>query len=234
MHYDLITKQVNADKRKGLIQLKQGEDNLIQFLWKDRTTGTEVFKKILFPGDAVFRKVDEAKGRVYLLDYKPTNEKFFYWLQEPKEDKDKEHCDNINKFINDPPQPQQNAGLGGAGSPFGMDQAQLRQVLQAGGFGGVDPNQLMQMLGSEGLPARRTQRPRPQPSAAPTTQPPAPQPSSALNRTTLQNILGLLPTNPPASAPSNPSNAPNANNKEDDKTKKEAGPPGDKDKKPDQ
>lgn len=31
---------VTADKRKGLVYVYQGEDSLMHFCWKDRTTGT--------------------------------------------------------------------------------------------------------------------------------------------------------------------------------------------------
>jgi len=208
MNYSPTTKMVEADKRKGLVQLKQSpEDSLIHFIWKDRTTGTEVMNLTIIPGEAAFRKVEEAKGRVYVLEWKTADKKLFFWIQEPKDDKDKENCENITKFINEPPQPaNQNtaSGLGGLGSALnGMDQAQLRQLLQAGGFGGMEPSQLMQMLaqGGEGPgwgagrrgPQARTQ---PRPTALSTTQsaatPPAHAPAS-INRVTLQSILdGLL------------------------------------------
>lgn len=31
---------VTADKRKGLVYIYQGDDSLMHFCWKDRTTGT--------------------------------------------------------------------------------------------------------------------------------------------------------------------------------------------------
>jgi len=219
MNYSATTKMVDADKRKGLVQLKQSpEDNLIHFIWKDRTTGTEVMNLIIFPGEATFRKVEEAKGRVYVLEWKTTDKKLFFWVQEPKDDKDKENCDNINKFINDPPQPTQNtgglSGLGGLGALNGMDQAHLRQLLQAGGFGGMDPSQLMQMLaqgGGEGLGAvggrrggqQRGGQSRPA-SSATSSQPTAPGAAIpapvAINRGTLQSILDGLVAQPQVSS----------------------------------
>jgi len=241
MTYSPNSKMVDPDKRKGLVQLKQSpEENLIYFLWKDRTTGTEVLKLILFPGDATFRKVEEAKsGRIFVLEWKTTDKKEFFWMQEPKDEKDKEFCDNINKFINEPPTPTQNAGAGGLGAALGgMDQAQLRQLLQAGGLGGMDPMQLLQMFGGggEGLGALGSAaaggrgQPRsggggggggsggtgapPQSRTIPSTRPPptATTPAPALNRNTLQSILdGLIAQNPgqvPGSVPPPPVQAP--------------------------
>jgi hypothetical protein len=131
------TKTVEPDKRKGLVQIKQSaDDNIIHFIWKDRTTGTEDINLMLFPEDASFRKVNEANGRVYVLEWTSTDKKMFFWIQEPKDDKDKEHCDNINKYINNPPQPSAGAGLGELDG-LGLNQQQLLQLLggNAGPFG---------------------------------------------------------------------------------------------------
>jgi hypothetical protein len=130
------SKWVEPDKRKGLVQVKQSQDdNIIHFIWKDRTTGTEDINLMLFPDDASFRKVPEANGRVYVLEWTSTDKKMFFWMQEPKDEKDKEHCDNINKFINNPPQPSAGAGLGELDG-LGLNQAQLLQLLGASGNAG--------------------------------------------------------------------------------------------------
>jgi hypothetical protein len=140
MHFrDDGSKWVEADKRKGLVQVKQSpEDNIIHFIWKDRTTGTEDINLMLFPDDASFRKVNEANGRVFVLEWTSTDKKMFFWMQEPKDDKDKENCDNINKYINNPPQPSAGAGLGEL-EGLGLNQAQLLQLLggNAGAFSGL-------------------------------------------------------------------------------------------------
>jgi len=129
------TKTVEPDKRKGLVQIKQSaDDNIIHFIWKDRTTGTEDINLMLFPEDASFRKVNEANARVYVLEWTSTDKKMFFWMQEPKDDKDKEHCDNINKYINNPPQPSAGAGLGDLDG-LGLNQQQLLQLLGAGNAG---------------------------------------------------------------------------------------------------
>jgi len=154
------SKWVEPDKRKGLVQIKQSpDDNLIHFIWKDRTTGTEDINLMLFPEDASFRKVNEANGRVYVLEWASTNKKMFFWMQEPKDDKDKENCENINKFINNPPQPSADAGLGdlGAVSGMGLNRAQILQLLggNSSSIGGLS-NLLSGMQGTRRGPSNQS------------------------------------------------------------------------------
>jgi len=82
--------------------VKKTTDGLIQFSWRDKTTGTVAEELILFPDDAVFRKVKESNGRVYLLEFKNSNRKLFYWMQDKSDEKDQENCQLINKYINNP------------------------------------------------------------------------------------------------------------------------------------
>jgi len=154
------TKWVECDKRKGLVQIKQSpEDNLIHFIWKDRTTGTEDINLMLFPEDASFRRVNEANGRVYVLEWSSTDKKMFFWMQEPKDDKDKENCENINKFINNPPQPSADAGLGDLGGVgnMGLNRAQILQLLggNSGSIGGLS-NILSGMQGTRRGPSTQS------------------------------------------------------------------------------
>jgi hypothetical protein len=130
MNLDPNTKVVRADKRKGLVQLKQ-EDGLIHFVWKDRSTNQIETDLMIFQDEAVFRKVDESKARVYVLEFKSGNKKLFFWIQEPSDEKDEKNCADINKFINNPPQPGTEAG--------GLDDK---------GLGNLDQNQLLQFLAS--------------------------------------------------------------------------------------
>ena len=51
---------VTADKRKGLIQVEQGDDDLMHFKWKDRTSGTVEDDLIIFPDDIDFLRVDQV------------------------------------------------------------------------------------------------------------------------------------------------------------------------------
>merc|ERR1712029_601300 len=94
---------VTADKRKGMIQVEQGDDDLMHFKWKDRTSGTVEDDLIIFPDDIDFLKVDQCKtGRVYVLKFKSSSRRMFFWMQEPKDDKDEELCKKVNDSLNKP------------------------------------------------------------------------------------------------------------------------------------
>ncbi|XP_050039549.1 proteasomal ubiquitin receptor ADRM1-like isoform X1 [Dermacentor andersoni] len=149
---------VHPDKRKGTVYVHQSEDSLMHFCWKDRTTGSVEDDLIIFPDDAEFKKVTQCTtGRVYVLKFKSSSRRCFYWMQEPKEDKDDELVRKVNEYLNNPPVPGSSrgagsSGAGGSGSHLhselpnigdddlqnllnNMSQTQLVQLL--GGIGGV-------------------------------------------------------------------------------------------------
>ncbi|CAG6021800.1 unnamed protein product [Menidia menidia] len=168
---------VTPDKRKGQVYIQQTDDSLIHFCWKDRTTGNVddvggearppapparclfFFKHcfscppskdlIIFPDDCEFKRVSQCTtGRVYVLKFKAGSKRLFFWMQEPKCDKDDEHCRKVNEFLNNPPMP----GALGSGGSGGHDLSAL------GGEGGLQSllgnmshNQLMQLIGPTGL-----------------------------------------------------------------------------------
>lgn len=104
-------KMVYPDTRKGLLYVYQSDDSLMHLCWKDRTSGviedvTLLFffvhliiiqlnveiniilyffflqDLIIFPDDCEFKHVSQCKtGRVYLLRFKLSSKKFFFWLQ---------------------------------------------------------------------------------------------------------------------------------------------------------
>lgn len=41
-------------------------------------------------------------GRVYLLKFKSSSQKLFFWMQNASDSKDKENIERVNKLINDP------------------------------------------------------------------------------------------------------------------------------------
>lgn len=109
-------KMVHPDKRKGLLYVHQADDTLMHFCWKDRQTGTVEDDLIIFPGDCEFKRVAQCTtGRVYVLKFMSSSRKFFFWLQEPKTDKDEENCRHINEWLNNPPPP--GAQRSGGGTP---------------------------------------------------------------------------------------------------------------------
>ncbi|XP_025410453.1 proteasomal ubiquitin receptor ADRM1 homolog [Sipha flava] len=132
-------KMVYPDKRKGLLYIHQSDDSLIHFCWKDRSSGVVEDDLIIFPDDCEFKFVPQCNtGRVYVLKFKSSNKKSFFWLQEPKTDKDDENCRRVNDVMNNPPAPGSNRS--GGTTPDGdlqnllsnMSQQQLMQL-----FGGV-------------------------------------------------------------------------------------------------
>merc|ERR1711988_1680873 len=119
-------KMVHPDKRKGLLYVYQSDDSLMHFCWKDRTKGSVEDDLIIFPDDIEFKRVSQCTtGRVFLLRFKTSNRKFFFWMQEPKTDKDEEHCKKVNDSLNNPPTP--GSSRGGSGNTGGS------------GFGGLPP-----------------------------------------------------------------------------------------------
>lgn len=94
----------------------QSEDSLMHFCWKDRGNGTVEDDLIIFPDDIEYKRVKQCTtGRVYILKFKSSTRKFFFWMQEPKTDKDEEYMTKVNNLLNNPPTP--GSGGGGSGLP---------------------------------------------------------------------------------------------------------------------
>ncbi|KAL1123204.1 hypothetical protein AAG570_002291 [Ranatra chinensis] len=129
-------KMVHPDTRKGLVYIYQSEDSLMHFCWKDRTTGAVEDDLIIFPDDVEFKRVPQCTtGRVYLLKFKSSSRKFFFWVQEPKTDKDEDNCRKVNEVLNNPPS-QRSCGA----TPDGDLQNLLSNMSQ---------QQLMQLFGGQ-------------------------------------------------------------------------------------
>ncbi|XP_022753471.1 26S proteasome regulatory subunit RPN13 isoform X5 [Durio zibethinus] len=95
-------KTVVPDTRKGLVRIARGEEGLVHFQWLDRTQNVVEDDQIIFPDEAVFEKVNQASGRVYILKFNTDDRKFFFWMQEPKGEDDLQLCSSVNNFINQP------------------------------------------------------------------------------------------------------------------------------------
>lgn len=140
---------VTPDKRKGLVYIQQTDDSLIHFCWKDRSAGNVEDDLIIFPDDCEFKRVNQCTtGRVFVLKFKAGSKRLFFWLQEPKTDKDEEYCKKVNEYLNNPPIPG-TLGSGGGSS---------HELSALGGEGGLQSllgnmshNQLMQLIGPTGL-----------------------------------------------------------------------------------
>lgn len=97
---------MSPDKRKGLVSVYQSEDQLMHLTWKDRSSGTLEDDLIIFPDDCEFAPVPACTtGRVFVLKFKTSNKRMFFWMQEPKADKDEEFCKKVNDSLNNPPAP---------------------------------------------------------------------------------------------------------------------------------
>ncbi|XP_052199212.1 26S proteasome regulatory subunit RPN13 [Diospyros lotus] len=95
-------KRVVPDSRKGLIRIGRGEEGLVHFQWLDRNHNVVEDDQIVFSEEAVFEKVAQASGRVYILKFNSDDRKFFFWMQEPNVDDDSQLCDSVNFYINRP------------------------------------------------------------------------------------------------------------------------------------
>uniref|UniRef100_A0A8D0ES31 Adhesion regulating molecule 1 n=1 Tax=Strix occidentalis caurina TaxID=311401 RepID=A0A8D0ES31_STROC len=140
---------VTPDKRKGLVYIQQTDDSLIHFCWKDRTSGNVEDDLIIFPDDCEFKRVPQCTtGRVYVLKFKAGSKRLFFWMQEPKTDKDEEHCRKVNEYLNNPPMPGALSGNASGGHELSAlgGEGGLQSLL-----GNMSHNQLMQLIGPTGL-----------------------------------------------------------------------------------
>ncbi|GFP82163.1 26S proteasome regulatory subunit rpn13 [Phtheirospermum japonicum] len=94
--------RVVPDSRKGLVRIGRGEEGLVHFQWLDRSLNVVESDQIVFPDEAVFEKVNQSSGRVYILKFHTDDRKFFFWMQEPKADGDAQLCNDINFHLNQP------------------------------------------------------------------------------------------------------------------------------------
>jgi len=151
---------VHPDKRKGLVYVYQSDDSLMHFCWKDRSTGEVVDDLIIFPDDVMFKHIPPAKisaarcDRIFVLKFKASSRKFFFWMQEPKSDKDEEFCSKVNNLLNNPPAPGSRSGggggAGGLGDLEGLSDSRVGADLHSL-LGNMSQQQLMQLLASGGL-----------------------------------------------------------------------------------
>ncbi|WOL10602.1 regulatory particle non-ATPase 13 [Canna indica] len=94
--------RVIPDTRKGLVRIGRSEEGLVHFQWLDRTQNLIEDDTIIFPDEAVFEKVAQSSGRVYILRFNSDNRKYFFWMQEPRAEEDLQICNSVNCYINRP------------------------------------------------------------------------------------------------------------------------------------
>ncbi|KAG6556332.1 hypothetical protein Mapa_002275 [Marchantia paleacea] len=100
MHLD--NSRVHSDPRKGLVRIVRADDSLVHFQWLDRVLNVVEDDQIVFPEEAIFEKVLQTLGRVYILKFKEDNRKSFFWMQGPRAEEDEELCSLVNIHLNRP------------------------------------------------------------------------------------------------------------------------------------
>merc|ERR1711971_1090668 len=194
--------------------VEQGDDQLMHFKWKDRTTSTVEDDLIIFPDDVEFKKVSQCTtGRVFILKFKSTSRKLFFWMQEPKDDKDEELCKKVNDFLNNPPAPGSSSSRGGSmgGGSGGLDLSNLGDSELQSLLNNMSQSQLVQLFGGGGSSSlaaltnspNARQRSSANSSAAATASPAlassaatttAPSAAANIRLSDLQNVLSGLPS----------------------------------------
>mmetsp|Transcript_13127 Transcript_13127/g.18139 ORF Transcript_13127/g.18139 Transcript_13127/m.18139 type:complete len:306 (-) Transcript_13127:220-1137(-) len=136
---------VTADPRRGTVTLlESAADGMTRIQWRTRPGGNLVTDLVVIPNDATVEKVPECKtGRVILVRMRSSQKMLFFWMQEPKDEKDQEIVDKMkNAFASSRGQGAgmgAGAGMGGAGS---MEQAIQQFLMQSrGGSGGAQAQQ---------------------------------------------------------------------------------------------
>lgn len=93
-------KVVVPDERKGLIFIRQDEARDLHFCWKDRRVrGTEL-DVVVQPGSVEFHRIESCKtGRIYVLKFRHTSRRMFFWMQDPHHELDDAICARVNELL---------------------------------------------------------------------------------------------------------------------------------------
>lgn len=93
-------KMVQPDDRKGLLFLRRSAGNQIHIHWMDRHSGDIELDVVATAGSLEFKRVEECKtGRVYVLKFRGSVRRYFFWMQEPHPENDAEFCRKLNELI---------------------------------------------------------------------------------------------------------------------------------------
>ncbi|XP_068159706.1 proteasomal ubiquitin receptor ADRM1 homolog [Drosophila tropicalis] len=98
---NMVGKRIEPEERRGLIYLRRYiKDNQIHFCWVDRKTGHIEVDIVAEPGLLQFRRIEQCKtGRIYVLKFKQSTRRLFFWLQEQHHENDEEFCIRMNEYL---------------------------------------------------------------------------------------------------------------------------------------
>lgn len=134
---------VKADDRKGFVYVHKGDDGLMHFCWRARDKTDAEDDLIVFPDEVVCKKVEKCTtGRVFILLFKDSSRKYFFWMQEPNQLKDEGLIKKLNDYVNG--KTPSSASRMPRGLQFSAsDQSSLHEELRALG---LDENTLQEYL----------------------------------------------------------------------------------------
>ncbi|KAL7743955.1 hypothetical protein ACLKA6_003173 [Drosophila palustris] len=93
-------KMVEPDERKGLLYLYRDREDVLHFCWKDRRSNKTELDVIAPPGSLEFRRVESCKtGRIYVLKFRRSTNRMFFWMQDPRFDLDDDLCARVNELL---------------------------------------------------------------------------------------------------------------------------------------
>ena len=91
--------------------------------YRQRADGAGTQDLILFPEDAKWERVTQCTtGRVYVLKFTHSDRRLFFWLQEPKTDKDDELATRVSTILSSANPASLAAGMAGTMAPERMPQ----------------------------------------------------------------------------------------------------------------
>ncbi|XP_016983373.1 proteasomal ubiquitin receptor ADRM1 homolog [Drosophila rhopaloa] len=97
----MLGKMIEPDGRKGLFYMRRtAGDNQVHIHWMDRRSGAVELDIVATPGALEFRRIEQCvTGRVYVLKYTRSAQRYFFWMQEPQADRDADFCQRVNELI---------------------------------------------------------------------------------------------------------------------------------------
>ncbi|KAH8275726.1 hypothetical protein KR044_009171 [Drosophila immigrans] len=91
---------VEPDARKGLIFLFRDDNANLHFCWKDRRRNAVEIDIVVSPGTLVFHRIENCKtGRIYVLQFRRSPNRLFFWMQDPRFERDEENCSRVNELL---------------------------------------------------------------------------------------------------------------------------------------